>query len=225
MVRAEASVATTLVPGNDWVAAIESEMKSETEEKLGKIGEALQAYHKKHGHLPPPALLAPDGRPLLSWRVLLLPHLGEEDLHKQFHLNEPWDSAHNRTLLEKIPSVYEPESFGTRVPHGTLCQLVTGPGTLFEGRQGPSLDAIKDGPEQTILLAEAGAAIEWTKPEDVVVAAGKPLPSLGGTLWDGFYVLFADGKARFLRRTVEERTLRALVSPAGGDKVDLKKLP
>jgi tRNA A-37 threonylcarbamoyl transferase component Bud32 len=200
-------------------------MHDETKKHLRKIGKAMHAYHKEHGHLPPPALRAADGRPLLSWRVLLLPHLDAADLYKQFHLDEPWDSAHNRTLLEKIPPVYAAEAFNTRVPHGTLYQLATGPGTLFEGRQGPPLDAIKDGPEQTILLVEAGESVEWTKPLDVAVTAGKPLPSLGGTFWEGFYALFADGKERFLRRPVEERTLRALLTPAGGEKVDLKKQP
>jgi hypothetical protein len=200
-------------------------MREEVESKLSRIGKGLRAYEKQVGHLPPPALYSPDGRPLLSWRVLLLPHLGEQALYQQFHLNEPWDSPHNRTLLEKLPSVYETDTLSTRVPHGTLYQLVTGPGTLYDGRQGPARAAVKDGREQTILVVDAGATVEWTKPEDVVIAADKPLPALGGTFWDGFHVLFADGNVRFLHHTVTESTLRALLSPSGGEKVDLKKLP
>jgi hypothetical protein len=224
-VRAETTLTDAADLAGTFAMLARWAMHDEIQKNLRKIGKALHAYHEEHGRLPPPALCAADGQPLLSWRVLLLPYLGEGELFKQFRLDEAWDSAHNRTLLDKIPPVFSSETLNTRVPNGTLYQLVTGPGTLFEGRRGPPLEAIKDGPEQTVLLAEAGESVEWTKPQEIAVARGKPLPTLGGTFWEGYYVLFADRSPRFLRRTTPERTLRALLSPAGGEKVDLLKLP
>jgi hypothetical protein len=200
-------------------------MHFQVREDLGTLGKALLAYHDQHGHFPRPTVSAPDGRPLLSWRVLLLPHLGQEELFQQFQLEEPWDSEHNRPLLEKIPKAFQPVGFGTRVPYGTLYQLVVGPGALFGGKQDARLADVKDGMEQTILLAEAAEAVPWTKPQDLAFGPGKPLPALGGSFWNGFYVLLADQRPRFLKRPLDEATLRALITPAGGEKVDLKKLP
>ncbi len=45
---------------------------------LERILAAMQAYHQKHGHLPPAYSQDQDGQPLHSWRVLLLPYLGPE---------------------------------------------------------------------------------------------------------------------------------------------------
>ena len=73
---------------------------------LKQIGVALHNYHGVYKTLPPPAKTA-DGKPLLSWRVLILPFLEDDDnLYAQFKLDEPWDSPHNIKLLTKMPEVY-----------------------------------------------------------------------------------------------------------------------
>ena len=45
---------------------------------------------------PPRAILDKNGKPLLSWRAQMLPNLEEIALYEQFHLDEPWDSQHNK---------------------------------------------------------------------------------------------------------------------------------
>ncbi len=66
-------------------------------------------FESARKHLPPSAICDKDGHPLLSWRVAILPYLGEGNLYKQFHLDEPWDSPHNRTLIAKMPKIlYRP---------------------------------------------------------------------------------------------------------------------
>jgi hypothetical protein len=75
-------------------------------ENLKQLGTALHAYHDKFGHFPPAASYDLQGKPLLSWRVHLLPFLGEDKLYQEFHLNEPWDSDHNKKLLSRMPAVY-----------------------------------------------------------------------------------------------------------------------
>src|SRR5262249_51180323 len=79
---------------------------------LKAIAVAMHAYHDEHGYFPPAASYGKDGKPLLSWRVSLLPDLNEGDLYKQFHLAEPWDSPHNKTLLAKMPKVYRIPGIG-----------------------------------------------------------------------------------------------------------------
>jgi hypothetical protein len=78
-----------------------------SQQNLKQIG---YAFHDFHGAARscPIDLVTADGKPLLSWRVVILPYVGEEDLYKQFKLNEPWDSAHNKKLIPKIPRNYAP---------------------------------------------------------------------------------------------------------------------
>jgi hypothetical protein len=79
--------------------------RSQSMNNLKQIMLAMHNYHDTHGAFPPQAIRSQDGKPLLSWRVALLPFLEAGDLYKQFHLDEPWDSAHNKPLIEKMPAV------------------------------------------------------------------------------------------------------------------------
>jgi hypothetical protein len=76
------------------------------ETRLVKMGAAFHEFHEKFGHFPPAASRDAEGNRLLSWRVHLLPFLGHYDLYREFHLNEPWDSPHNSSLIEKMPEEY-----------------------------------------------------------------------------------------------------------------------
>jgi Protein of unknown function (DUF1559) len=104
-----------------------------------EIGLAMHHYADDHGgQLPPAAVYGPDDRPLLSWQVLLLPYLGQEDLYRQFQQDEPWDSPHNLTLLARMPEVYAPPAVpGLRAePSATFDQAFVGQGAAFEGHEG-----------------------------------------------------------------------------------------
>src|SRR5262245_53734413 len=86
------------------VVVRDGEAYAESAYNLRQIGLALLNYHQAHrGRLPPAAVRDKDDRPLLSWRVLLLPYLEHDDLYAQFKLDEPWDGPHNKALLEKMP--------------------------------------------------------------------------------------------------------------------------
>jgi WD40 repeat protein len=164
-----------------------------------------------------PAAVIPDaaGNPLASWRIATLPYLGEENLFKQFRLEEAWDSPHNLRLLDKMPDVFalEPGQKGS----ATVFQLFVGDNTLFPGtRQSVYPASITDGTSNTILVAEAGEAVSWTKPADLPYDANRPLPRLGGAFPDGFYVGLADGTVRFLRKDMSEKTIRLAITPADG---------
>ncbi len=69
-VRDEAQAATRST------AAIDRE---QTVRGLQALGRAIQDFQADRKALPPPAIYSADGKPLLSWRVALLPFLGQKE--------------------------------------------------------------------------------------------------------------------------------------------------
>ena len=69
-------------------------------QRLKQIGAAIRRYAVEYDHYPPQATTSAEGVPLLSWRVLILPFLGEQELYRRFRLDEPWNSPHNVPLLQ-----------------------------------------------------------------------------------------------------------------------------
>jgi hypothetical protein len=180
----------------------------------------MHRYHDEHGHFPQAAIRDKDGKALLSWRVALLPHLGFEDLYKEFHLDEPWDSAHNKKLLEKMPKVFAIDGVKTKEPYATHYQVLTGKGTVFEEGTDVAITDITDGTSNTLLLVEAAEAVPWTKPADLPYDPGKPLPKLGGLYKDeGINVATADGWVFCIKLLAagDEDILRAAITRNGGE--------
>ena len=172
----------------------------------------MHTYHETHGTLPPPAVFGKGGRPLLSWRVLILPFIEEENLFKKFRLDEPWDSPHNLALLPEMPRMFgRYDDRTTKEPFTTFYQVFVGKGTAFEGPRGLKLsENFPDGTGNTILVIEAGVAVPWTKPEDLHYAKDEPLPKLGGLYKDTFRVAFVDSRSA---RSNERRAKRPFAPP------------
>lgn len=127
----------------------------------------------------PPAAICKDSKPLLSRRVAGLPFLGQQDLYAKFHVDEPWDGPHNKTLLTQMPSVYAPVLRKDEPRISTYYQVFTGPSTLFDDGLGPKLSDIKDEISNTLMVVEAGSPDPWTKPEDTLYEKDKSFPKLG----------------------------------------------
>jgi hypothetical protein len=201
-------------------------MRIETVQNLKDIAIAMHAFHDVHGYFPPPAIYGKDGKPILSWRVAVLPQLNETDLYKEFHLDEPWDGPHNKTLLAKMPKVYRISGAGDAT--STFYQVLVGKSTVFEIRkaangsapQGIRMGDIYDGSNTTLLVVEAGASVPWTKPEDLPFPESGKLPSLGGVFKDAIHAAFADATVKCLPRNTPEDILRALVTCNGSESID-----
>jgi Protein of unknown function (DUF1559) len=180
----------------------------------------MHLYHDEHGRLPPAVVYGADGKPLYSWRVVILPYLDHDNLFKQFKLDEPWDSPHNIKLLAKMPEAYRPPpSVARRMSEfSTICHVFVGKGTAFEGPEGLRLDCdFPDGTSNTFLIVEAGNPVLWTKPEDLPFDPHGPLPDLTGIHRDYFRASLADASVRNISRRISEKTLRAAITRNGDD--------
>jgi hypothetical protein len=199
------------------LAVVESQMK--------QIGVAAIAYLEKNAKLPTAAIMSADGKPLLSWRVALLPHLGQQELFDQFKLDEPWDSEHNKALVEKMPSVYSVP--GVSDPGKTTLLAPISDKTVFGNKEGATLVMASDGASYTILLVQANAdkAVTWTAPDDLTFDAAKPTAGLDKTYPGVFLALWLDGAVRSIALDTEKATTAGLFTYAGGESpVDLTAL-
>jgi prepilin-type processing-associated H-X9-DG protein len=226
-----------LLPAVQNVRGAANRMKSSN--NIKQMALAVHNYNDTNNELPGNSY-GPDGKPLLSWRVHLLPYLEQDNLYKQFRLDEPWDSANNIMLLNQMPKIYanpnEPSATSKTYYRG-----FSSPGAVFEHRPGTrpmlnkekngpgrpglfqpfTLASVKDLPNETILIIEAGDPVEWTKPDDLDASPGKPFPSLGGMKLhrNRIQVGFLDGSVRDIRSDLPETTLRALVTHSGGETI------
>jgi len=140
---------------------------------MGQIALAFHNYQDEHGSLPPAVVYSPEGRPLHSWRVLLLPYLEEQQLYSEFKLDEPWNSEHNLRLLDRMPRSYVGPKPDRLPPHHTLYHVLVGPGTPFEPERKCRVEDFAGGPE-VLMFVEAGDPTPWTKPEDIAFDPNHP---------------------------------------------------
>lgn len=174
---------------------------------------AMHNYAHANRCFPPAVLYGSDGKTPYSWRVALLPYLEKGALYTQYHFDEPWDGPNNRKLLDKMPAVFRSPNEPAESKNA-LYFVLTGPGTIFDGKEGTTMMQITDGTSNTILAVEAKRDIPWTKPEDIPYDPDKPLPKLGGYFEGGFNAAMADGAVRFLSSTASEKILRLLITKA-----------
>ena len=148
--------------------------------------------------------------------MAILPYIEQNDLYQQFKLDEPWDSDHNKKLIEKIPKIYMPLN-GVKTEKGnTFYQIFVGREAM---QPGMTLLSFTDGASNTLMIAESGDSVPWTRPDDMVYDSKKPLPKLGGLFGGNFNAAFMDGSVRYIRKTIPEKVLRKSVdhAPAGGE--------
>ncbi len=194
---------------------------------LKQIGLAMHNYHSAHNTFPPAYSASKEGKPLLSWRVHLLPYLDAKSLFDEFHLDEPWDSPHNQGLISRMPPFYACPSARPGLASAGKTTYLTprGPATIFPGAQGIKIQDITDGTSNTILVVDAGddVAVTWTKPDDWEVAPEFKTQGLFGHHHRGTHFLFGDGAVRFLKEAIKPKLLQAMSTRNGGEVIDLSE--
>ena len=203
-----------------------------TTNNLKQIGLAFQNFDAKRGTLPLGAIRNDDGKPLLSWRVALLPYLDENELYEQFKLDEPWDSPANKPLIAKMPAVFASPKKPSEAKRGlTYYKVFVGEKAVFSHVPQPDDDPGDDeslnnwsvqklygsprGISNLVFAVEAGDPVIWTKPDDLIYAENKPLPNLAPLFPDVIYMLMGDGRVISVRPDHEnfEAALRASIDP------------
>jgi hypothetical protein len=192
---------------------------------------AIHNFHDTFTRMPAAYSVDEAGKPLLSWRVHILPFIEEKALYDQFKLDEPWDSEHNKTLIAKMPKVYRAP--GSKAGEGKTVYLgvggtrgviikPTGRGHDRSPYDGTSFAAITDGTSNTLAIVEANdaAAVVWTKPEEWTPDAKEPLKNVVGLRPKGFLAAMCDGSVRVIPPTVTAENLLRMFDRSDGNVID-----
>jgi len=203
--------------------------------QLKQLGLAMHNYHSVHKHFPSSAAIRDkDGKPLLSWRVAILPFIESNTPYKKFRLDEPWDSPHNLPLLKEMPKAFADPGNGRLARQGmTTYQVPVGAGTLFAPAdqsttllrkglyfgEGFSYKQVTDGTSQTMMIAEVAAkhAVPWTKPADWEVDFANPLAAIRQEGRDVAVASWADGSVRAFQLDMDEKEFAKVLTKGGGE--------
>ncbi len=212
-----------------------AQLRIQCRNNLKQIGLALHNYHDAYNSYPPAYVADEHGRPMHSWRVLLLPFLDEEKLYKEYRFDEPWNGPHNITLQDRIPHIYSCPGYQFELRKSKIASdysrrltnyvVIDDPTAIFDGEKGSTNDEITDGTSNTIAVVEVHQhAVHWMQPEDITpdemmleFIASRDEERTNHR--DGMQVLLADGSARKLEPDLSREILKALLTKAGGEKV------
>ena len=195
-------------------AAREAARKMSSSNNLKHIGLALRVYHNTYGHFP--SGVYKDGKPLLSWRVQILPFIDQDPLYNAFHMDEAWNSPHNLPLSKQIVPVYvDPRN--TIDPNLTTYLAPIGPRTVLGSGKPVKYREITDGESQEIFVLEVGSdkAVPWAKPDDWHFDEDAPIKSLGNAR-ETIQIAFSDGSVHSLVVAKLEGILKLLVQRNDG---------
>ncbi len=204
---------------------------------LKQVVLALLNYEHHYGRFPPAYIADANGRPMHSWRVLILPYLGHQDVYDKYRFDEPWDGPNNRRLLSVVIPEYECPAQPNRPPSMTSYVAVVGPNTIWPGTASTKLTDIRDGTSNTAIVVEiVDSGIHWMEPRDLDMATMamsiNPTEGMGvssnhrADSWSrrllGAHVGMADDSIRFLTPDTPEEELRAMLTIAGGEAKTVK---
>lgn len=195
--------------------------RAQCQNNLKNIALAIGQYEQVFKALPPARTFDADGRPLHSWRTLILPFLDQEDLYRSIDLTKPWDDPANAEARATPLSIYRCPDAG---PPGTTCYFAsTGPDRAMAPDRPRPLAEIADPPGEVLLLfeAEAGHAVPWMAPVDGEASEFlHPAPNSRPPHGGGSNAAFLDGSVRFLDADTPAEVRRAFATIADGEPVD-----
>jgi len=199
--------------------------KDASKNNLKNLGMGIHNYCADHREqFPTAVVLYGNEKPRLSWRVHLLPYIEQRALYEQFHLDEPWDSEHNKKLIAQMPPALAAP--GADAGEGkTVYLTVRHEKAMFPGKMQMSFRDITDGSAFTIMTVEANneSAVVWTKPDDYDLDLKNPLRGLVQLRKGGFLVLMGDGSVHKVSEKIDPEMLNALFTRNGGEVVELPR--
>ncbi len=198
----------------------------------------LQRYEADHGHFPPAYVTDADGKPMHSWRVLILPYIEQQELYEKYDFNEPWDGPNNRQLAGCFVPEYACPEEDIEIDGSAMTSYVAvvGPNTAWPGSTATSIIDIDDGANNTIMIVEvSGAGINWMEPRDLTFEQarqgihGDPgLQIASRHIDNGLYydtnsprahVGMADGSVHLLPGGTPPEIIEAMLTINGGEEI------
>ena len=211
-------------------SAREAARRMQCSNNLKEIAIAFHYYRAEHGHLPSAYTVDENGKPLHSWRVLILPYIEQNELYEQIRLDEPWNSEYNRRFHANAPSVFQcPSSHHVgrcptclrghdSVEGGAFYSVVCGAETAFTGSQPTKLEDMTGGTSNTIVVVERRTPVNWMDPSREIpfetAIKGINVDAMGISSYHSCVVLaaFGDGRVQSISDSVDNETLRALLT-------------
>lgn len=197
---------------------------------LHQIAQAIRKYESDNGHFPPPYIADDKGTPIHSWRVLILPYLGEKDLYDKYDFSKPWNHPYNLALAVRMPSVYRcPSDTSPLADVTTTYVAVVGNQTVWPPSSTRIHADVRDGLSNTILLLESTASrTHWMAPSDASFSSIGPVTKDGATLLlvsphPGVSLCsFCDARVVPVSQHVTADRLEAMLTVDGGESVDVE---
>jgi hypothetical protein len=201
--------------------AREAARRATCKNNMKQIGLAMHNYHDVYGSFPPAFIPDANGKPMHSWRVLILPFMNQAGLHQQYDFDQPWDSPANQMVLNNMPPIYACPSNPNSGGNTTHYAAVFGPNCIFTGAEGTKIREITDETSNTLLVGEVeGSGIPWTKPADIDITLHPTLTDPAGFRSHhpgGLHFVMGDGAVRFIDKNINRQTLQDLFTRDDGN--------
>ncbi|MCC9609735.1 DUF1559 domain-containing protein [Blastopirellula sp. JC732] len=185
---------------------------------MKQIGLALHMYHEVYHSLPPVYVADENGKPMHSWRVLILPFLERQDLYESYDFDEPWDGPTNSMMMAARPEVYADPRVSDDDGTKTTFQAIAGPGALFDPTVPKvSFADVTDGISNSAAVVENCAdPVVWTKPDDTSPEEFVNGFTVGNAPMQEIVVLRGDGSISVVPKE-QLPTLKGWTTRAGND--------
>ncbi len=187
---------------------------------LHQIGLALHIYHDDYGSFPPAVTYDEEGRPLHSWRTLILPYVDQAPLYASIDLSKPWNHPDNAAAAKTCPPAFLCPSAAGLPANCTTYVGIVSTTAFFHPTESRSFDDIADPQAKTLMVIEVSEddAVPWMSPQDsdggwvLGFSPDVKLPHEGGVV-----ALFGDGSVQFLSAELPDETRRSMLTIAGDD--------
>lgn len=193
--------------------------RTEAASNLRQIAIGFHNFHAANNGLPNSVYVSEYGKKY-SWRIAILPYIGEQEIYDQYRFNEEWNSPHNTRVTSRMPDFFRSDMDDTQTTSSSWYML-TGPKGALDTESSWHIQDLsnRDGTSKTIIAVEAKQNIHWAHPVDIALAPEDKIPSFGGYHKGGFNAMFADASIQFVDENTSPEVVWKLFTADGGESI------